>query len=74
MDSSEIDLLLDVVRAQSYPLEITEACAEAMVVCIQRVMDFVPECDRVLVRGEYDAVTSALLHPTPTFGVGENDF
>ena len=65
MDDATIDILLDQIREQRYPLSITCSQAEALLIGIKRVMDAVHPDDHVLVRGDYDAVTSALCHPAP---------
>lgn len=56
-------VVLSKLRDQDYPLIITQEMASMLVGCIRRVMDAVPEDDRVFVRAEYDLATSALCHP-----------
>ncbi len=56
-------IILDKIRSQNYPLSIDAAAAEVMVKCINIILSMVSEDDRILVRGEYDMVTSALCHP-----------
>jgi hypothetical protein len=58
-----IDELLREILHQGYPLEITQEAAMAMQTCIDRIMEMVPEDDRILVRREYSLATSALTHP-----------
>lgn len=65
MTNMQIDLLLDQLRRQSYPLEVTKNAADALLQCISRIMQYVPEDDQLLVRADYDAATSALYHPDP---------
>lgn len=55
------------VQQQNYPLSITLEAASAFIECIQRIMDAVPEDDRVFVRADYDLATSALCHPESDF-------
>jgi hypothetical protein len=59
----EEEKLLRELIAQDYPLSIDQETARALVSCISRIMDLVPDDDRVLVRGDYNLVTSALCHP-----------
>jgi hypothetical protein len=55
--------ILAAVRQQDYPLSISTEAACAFRECIRNIMDAVSDDDRVLVRGDYDLVTSALCHP-----------
>jgi len=63
LQDDRITSLLVNIRQQDYPLVITQEAASALVECMRRVMDAVPQDDRVLVRAEYDLITSALCHP-----------
>lgn len=59
-----LDKLIDGIRQQDYPLVLDEGEAAALCECISNIMDMVPDDDQILVRGDYDLVTSALYHPT----------
>jgi len=61
-DSEIFSLLVD-LRQQDYPLSVTQETANALVECIRRVLNAVPEDDRLFVRADYDLATSALCHP-----------
>ena len=65
MDDETIDERLEALGQQGYPLTVTTEDAEALVECIRRIMEAVPEDDRVFVRADYDLATSALWHPAP---------
>ena len=58
---------------QDYPLLISVEDADAMSRAIRAIMEMVPADDQVLVRGHYDAVTTALVHPCCE-GPRTNDF
>jgi hypothetical protein len=51
--------------SQRYPLSVSIEAAQEAVDCIRAIMELVPADDQVLVRGHYDDVTSAILHPAP---------
>ena len=55
--------LLLLLREQEYPLMVSQETALALVNCITRVMDAVPDDDRIFVRAEYNLATSSLCHP-----------
>lgn len=59
----EIFSVLSELRQQNYPLWITQEAAGALAKCIRRILDVVPEDDRIFVRADYDLATSALCHP-----------
>lgn len=65
MDNPKLESLLESLRTQSYPLTVSEDEAEALVECFRRIMQAVPEDDRIFVRTDYDLATSALCHPDP---------
>lgn len=62
---SQIELLLEQLRSQNYPLEVRQDQAEALVCCMRTIMRAVPEDDHVMLRWEYNLATSALMHPAP---------
>lgn len=64
---------LELLTQQDYPLSVTKAEADELVACIRRIMECVPNDDRVLVRGDYNAVTTALSHPTGGGGPRTNE-
>lgn len=66
MNNATIRLLLESVRQQDYPLTLGNEEADALCECIRRIMDAVPEDDRVFVRADFDLATSALCHPEGT--------
>jgi hypothetical protein len=71
MNDATLEILLEQVRQQNYPLEVSADAADALVECIRRIMAAVPEDDRVFLRADYDLATSALCHPSPsTNGIG----
>lgn len=59
---NDTSILLGIIK-QDYPLQISHDAAEAFITCLRRIMDAVPEDDRVFVRAEYELVTTALHHP-----------
>lgn len=61
-DKQITSLLTDLLQ-QDYPLCITQETADAIVECLSRTLDAVPEDDRIFVRADYDLATSALCHP-----------
>ena len=61
-DKHIVSLLTDLLQ-QDYPLYITRETADALVECASRILDAVPEDDRIFVRADYDLATSALCHP-----------
>lgn len=65
MDDKTIKILLEQLRGQSYPLEVSADAAEAVVECLRRVMAAVPDDDQVFVRADYAQALSALCHPEP---------
>ena len=66
MHNGELEYHLDILRGKNYPLIVSISAAEALVECFRRIMEMVPQDDRIYVRADYDAATSALLHPTET--------
>lgn len=64
--------LLEAVRQQSYPLVLSKEDSQALVKCMRRIMDAVPEDEHVFVRCDYDLATSALCHPDAPFGQNYN--
>ena len=65
MNTDEVLERLTRLRKSSYPLVIDSKDAVALVSCIQRILELVPDDDLIFVRGDYDLVTSALHHPEP---------
>ena len=63
LQDDEIAALLTEIRQQDYPLGITQEAAGALAECVRRILDAVPEDDRIFVRADYDMATSALCHP-----------
>ena len=72
MNNSEVIERLEAIAASFYPLSIDEDDGAAMVECIQRIMDAVPEEERIMLRGDYNLVTSALMHPVGPSGGERN--
>ena len=66
MSDAELVSRLEALRERGYPLMLDEEDAEALTRCIRRIMDAVPDDDKVFVRGDYALATSALFHPSPT--------
>ena len=58
--------LLDELRQQDYPLQVTEETANALVCYINAIMQEVPAEYQAFIRFHYDLATSALVHPTGT--------
>ncbi len=65
MDDLTLTERLESLGQQTYPLEINEDTADALVECIRRIMKAVPDDDLVYVRADYDLAVSALCHPSP---------
>jgi hypothetical protein len=63
MSNHQTDSLLADLLQQDYPLCITRETADALAECMSRILDAVPEDDRIFVRADYDLATSALCHP-----------
>ena len=63
MNDAELVSRLEAMRERGYPLTIDEDDAEALVMCITRIMDSVPEDEKTFVRGDYNLATAALIHP-----------
>lgn len=59
--------VLESLRAQIFPLNVTQNQGEAVYVAIRRIMEFVPESAKDLVQPDYDLVTSAFCHPSDPF-------
>ena len=64
LDDTTLNLLLEDLQEQRYPLKIELDTAEALVECFRRVLEAVPEDDQVFVRADFELATRALLHPS----------
>ncbi len=65
MTDAELIPRLEALREQGYPLTLSTNDAEALVECITRIMQAVPEDDQPFVRADYALATSAISHPPP---------
>ncbi len=72
MNDAELASRLVSLRSQSYPLSLDVEDGAALMECITRIMEYVPEGDRPLVRGDYDLATSSVCHPDST-GLGNSN-
>lgn len=64
LDDTTLNLLLEDLQEQRYPLQIELDTAEALVECFRRVLEAVPEDDQVYVRADFELASKALLHPS----------